>query len=187
MHPSEEASALLFPATELFKAAASVRRGLRGSHTHTTPPCCTWAHSFPKSLAHTWCPGHLQFCNITQQQYSLNCLAVYFLKRGKVSHLKDYLTLPWTSCPPSPLLSLRHHVHTCVYTQMATYMHIHWHIDTWMNRLKHIRPALGWQLWKDRDEEKKKHSVPLLEIAFVPVLLESFRSLYLPLAFSPGQ
>ena len=35
MHPSEEASALLFPATELFKAAASVRRGLRGSHTHT--------------------------------------------------------------------------------------------------------------------------------------------------------
>lgn len=132
------------------------RRGLRGSHTHTTPPCCTWVHSFPKSLAHTRCPGHLQFCNITQQQYSLNCLAVYFLKRGKISHLKDYLTLPWTSCPPSPLLSLQHHVHTCVYTQMATYMHIHWHIDTWMNRLKHIRPALGWQLWKDRDGKKKK-------------------------------
>lgn len=80
MHPSEEASALFFPATELFKAAASVRHGLRGSHAHTTPPCCT--HSLPKSLTHG-APGHLQFCNTTQQQYSLNCLAVYFLKEVK--------------------------------------------------------------------------------------------------------
>lgn len=35
MHPSEEASALLFPATELFKAAASVKTWLeRFTYTH---------------------------------------------------------------------------------------------------------------------------------------------------------
>ena len=34
--------------------------------------------------------------------------------------------------------------------------------------------------------EKKQHSVPLLDIAFVPVLPESFLSLYLPLAFHLG-
>ena len=81
MHPSEEASALFFPATELFEPAASVRHGLRGSHAHThTLPAET--NSFPKSLTNG-APGRSRRCNTTQQQYSLNCLAVYFLKEVK--------------------------------------------------------------------------------------------------------
>lgn len=50
MHPSEEASALFFPATELFNTAASMRHGLRGSHAHYPSPA---AHIASLSHSHT--------------------------------------------------------------------------------------------------------------------------------------
>lgn len=83
MHPSEEASALFFPchsAVQGFSQRETWLERFTYTHTHTTPPRCT--HSFPKSVTHI-APGHLQLCNSTQQQYSLNCLAVYFLKEVK--------------------------------------------------------------------------------------------------------
>lgn len=85
MHPSEEASALLFPAMEPFESAASVRHGFRGSEVHVPPPPPSLLHTgLLSSQSHT-VPQGTQFCNTTQQQYSLNSLAVYFLKRVKSS------------------------------------------------------------------------------------------------------
>lgn len=56
MHPSEEASALLFPAIEPFKSAASMRRGLRGSEVHVLPLPNAHRPSL-KSVTHG-APGH---------------------------------------------------------------------------------------------------------------------------------
>lgn len=83
MHPSEEASAVLFPAMEPFESVARVRHGLRGSEVHVPPPSLLHT-GLLSSQSHT-VPQGTQFCNTTQQQYSLNSLAVYFLKRVKSS------------------------------------------------------------------------------------------------------
>lgn len=60
-----------------------VRHGFRG-YLHSPTVGFKHTHSFAKSL--TQCPeALLLFCNTTLWQYSLNCLAVYFLKELKSS------------------------------------------------------------------------------------------------------
>lgn len=97
------------------------------THTHTqteTPPYSMYPQL--SCVTHTQClKALLQFCYTTQQQYALKRLAVYFSERVKVSHLKDYLSPPWTLWP--------HFSSIYTFPDRPTHMHIRRHLNTWMN------------------------------------------------------